>query len=173
MSGWARAGVVCAGYLLAIMAAGVAGYLYDIRVSTLPYDTSGGMYAGGQLLTVLAAFLAVALVPTLVGLWFLRGNRKLWQAIALASLAFAATGALAVVLVLVSPDTPRHPALVLLSLFGLAQLLGVPLWTVGFVLFAALAPSRPTRRLLVAAVGIELVIGVCAAFHWFLPGSRS
>jgi len=29
------------------------------------------MYAGGQLLQSLAAFLVVALVPTLLGLWFI------------------------------------------------------------------------------------------------------
>ena len=172
MNRWAKVGAVSAGYLLAIVAGGVAGYLYDVRVSALPYDTSGGMYAGGHLLTVLAAFLTVALVPTLLGLWFLRGNRKFWQAVAIASVAFAGAGLLAVLVTLVAPGTPRHPVLVLFNLLGIAQLLGVPLWTAGFVLFAFFAPSRPARRLLIAAVGIELVIGVCAALHWFGPGSR-
>jgi hypothetical protein len=111
-------------------------------------------------------------VPTLLGLWFLRGSLKLWRLVAVASLAFASAGLLAVLATLVARDTPGHPALMLVELFGLAQLLGVPLWTVAFVLFAFLAPTRPTRRLLVAAIGIELVIGVYAAFHWFRPGSR-
>jgi len=63
--------LVLAGYALAVVAAFVAGWLYDLRVSKLPYDTSGGMYAGGQLLQSLAAFLVVAFATTLLGLWFL------------------------------------------------------------------------------------------------------
>src|SRR3989442_11904889 len=49
------------------------------------------------------------------------------------------------------------------------QLFGVPLWSVAFVLFAFLAPSREARRMLVTAVAIELVIGACALVHWFSP----
>ena len=54
---------------------------------------------------------------------------------------------------------------------GLAQLLGVPLWSAAFALFAWLAPTPETRRKLIIAVGIELVIAVCAAVHWFVPNS--
>jgi hypothetical protein len=129
------------------------------------------MYAAGESMAALGAFLAVALVPTALGLWFLRGNRKLWQAIAIASLAFAIVGLVAVLLPLEAAGAPPHPVLMLASLVGLAQLLGMPLWTVGFVLLAFLAPTHRARRLLVAAIGIELVIGVCAACHWFLPRS--
>ena len=61
----------------------------------------------------------------------------------------------------------------LVELIGLAQLLGVPLWTAAFVLFACLAPTRPARRLLIIAIGIELVISLCAVYHWFLRGPRT
>jgi len=60
----------------------------------------------------------------------------------------------------------------LFGLLGLAQLLGMPLWTGAFVLFTFLTPTGPARRLLVAAIGLELVIGVFAAIHWFVPASR-
>ena len=40
-----------------------------------------------------------------------------------------------------------------------------------FVLFAFLAPSRDSRRVRQAAFAVELVIAVCAAVHWFVPGS--
>jgi len=66
---------------------------------------------------------------------------------------------------------PEPPGLVLLGLLGVAQLLGVPLWMAAFVLFALLAPTPASRRLLTAAIGIELVIGVCALIHWFVPAS--
>ena len=96
MSRWAKVALVCAGYLLALVAGGVASYMYNARVSALPYDTSGGMYAAGEFMSGLSAFFMVALMPTLLMLWFLRRNWKLWQAIALASFGFASVGLLAV-----------------------------------------------------------------------------
>jgi hypothetical protein len=163
-----KVAIVCAGYGLALVAAWAAGWAYDARVSQLPYDTSGGMYAEGQSLTGFAALFSVALPTTLLALWFLRRHQTFWQAIAVLSLGFASVGLVAVLSTLVSPGTPRYPALIALHLFGLAQLLGAPLWTVAFVLFAAIAPTRAARRLLLGAIGFELVIGVCAAIHWFV-----
>jgi hypothetical protein len=151
------------------LVAGAVAATVDARASALPYDTSGGMYAGGQLLAELGAFLVVALVPTLLMLWFLRGNKTFWQAIAFASLAFAGMGLLAVLSPLVIQRTYKDVFMMALDLLGLAQLLGMPLWTAAFVLFAFLAPTRLARRLLIAAVSLELVIGVCAAIHWFVP----
>ena len=168
MSRWAKIGIVSTGYLLAFIAGGVAAHLYNVEMSRMPFDTSGGMYAGGELLTSLGVFLVAALVPTLLGLWFLRGNKTLWQAIALASLLFAIVGLIAVLMPLVVRGEPPG-SMVLFGLVGIAQLLGVPIWTVAFVLFALLAPTRAARRMLVAAVGVELVVGVCAAIHWLMP----
>ena len=169
LSRGARIGLVCAGYGLAIVAGVVAGYAYNARMSAMPYDTSGGMYAAGEFMTALGAFLVVALVPTLLVLWFQRRNGTLWLSIAWASLGFAGLGLLAVLMPLVFRGTPGHPVVEVFGLLGIVQLLGMPLWTVAFVVFALIAPTRPARRLLAAAIGIELVIGVCAAVHWFLP----
>jgi hypothetical protein len=166
----AKAGIVIAGYVAAIVAGVVAARLYDAWAAAQPYDTSGGMYAGGEMLQSLAAFLLVSLVPTALGLWFLRRNTRFWNAVAVASLAFAGVGLMAVLLPLVYRGAPKHIAIMLLDLLGLSQLLGVPLWFVAFVLFAFLAPTREARRKLVLAVGIEAVIGVCALVHWFSPG---
>lgn len=165
---YVKASIVCAGYLLAIGVAWMAGYLYNLRMAAMPYDTSGGMYAGGELLTELTAFLGVALVPTLLGLWFVRGHQRLWQAVAVASLTFAVIGLLGVVAFFLAARDPANPGLLLFSLVGLAQLLGVPLWTFSFALFAVLAPTGRARRTLIVAIGVELVIGVCAAFHWLV-----
>jgi len=168
----AKIALVLAGYGLAVVAAIVAGWLYDLRVAGLPYDTSGGMYAGGQLLQTLGAFLAVALLPTLLGLWFLRANERFWSAVAAASLAFAVIGLVAVLAWRAFDSSARSIPFALLELFGLAQLLGVPLWFAAFTLFALLAPTRQARRTLALAVVFEAMIGVCAAIHWFAPGSR-
>ena len=100
-----------------MVAGAVAGWLYDVWAAAQPYDTSGGMCAGGQLLTALGALLVAALPPTLL---------------------------------------------------ALAQLLGVPLWTAAFALFAPLAPTSSARQLPVSAVGVELMIAVCAAIHWLV-----
>src|SRR2546422_498069 len=172
MSRWAKVGIVIGGYVVAIIAGVVSAQVYNARVSAVPYDTSGGMYAGGEMLSSLAAFLVVSLAPTLLGLWFLRRHTRFWNTVAVASLAFAGAGLLAVLTPLVVRGEPKHIAIMLLELLGLSQLLGVPLWFVAFVLFAFLAPTREARRKLVLAVGIEAVIGVCALVHWFSPGPQ-
>lgn len=165
-----KMGIVAGGYLLAAGAGMGAGALYDARMAAMPYDTSGGMYAAGESMAAFAAFFVVALLPTAAALWFLRGNHRFWQAVAVASFAFAGLGLIAALATMAARGTPGHPAAIALELYGLAQLLGVPLWTAAMVVFACLAPTRTARRLLVAAIGIELVIGACAAFHWFLRG---
>lgn len=170
MSRMSKLGLVLAGYAAAILAGIVAAKVYDARVSALPYDTSGGMYAGGQALTSLAAFLVVSLAPTLLALWFMRRNERFWGAVSIAALAFAGAGLLAVLMPIWYRAVPSNLTLVLVELFRLAHLLGVPLWTLAFALFAWLAPSRESRRNMLAAVALELVIGVLALVHWFVPG---
>jgi len=162
--------LVGGGYAGGLVAALAAGWLYDWRMSKMPYDTSGGMYAGGEMLTSIAVFLAVALLPTLLGLWYLRTNHRAWRLLESAALVFAAVGLVAS---LTFGHTPgRSGAMVLLELLGLAQLLGVPLWALAFTVFAVLAPKRESRRALVVSVAIELVIGAVAFVHWFGPHTR-
>lgn len=164
-----KLGIVIVGYAVAVIAAIAAGWLYDLRMAAMPYDTSGGMYAGGQMLTSLAVFLFVALVPTLIGLWFMRTDPKFWNGVAVVSLAFAIAGLVAVLTPAAAGPPPQSLPHMLIGLLGLAQLFGVPLWLAAFALFAALAPTRESRRTLIVAAGIELVIGACAFVHWFVP----
>lgn len=163
----ARIAMVVGGYLLAFGAAALASWAYNVRMAAMPYDTSGGMYAGGEMLTGLGAFFVAALPPTLLALWFLRRNARFWLFVAGGSLAFALVGLLGGFLFMSARAAPHDSLGIVLELTGLAQFLGVPLWTGAFVLFAILAPTRPARRLLLGAVAIELVIGVCAAIHLF------
>jgi len=172
MSRWAKFGIVTAGYGAAIVAGWLASWQYNARVAGLPYDTSGGMYAAGEAMYSTAAFLVVALVPTLLLLWFLRHHEGFWNTMSVASLAFAGVGLVAVFSPLLFPTTPRHIGSLVVELLRLAQLLGVPLWCMAFGLFAFMAPTRASRRVLVAATAIELVIGVCALVHWIVPASR-
>lgn len=166
-----KVGLVLAGYAAAIGAAIAAGWFYDWRMSLQPYDTSGGMYAFGQLLTALSAFFIVSLAPTLLALWFLRRNKAFWGWIAWLSIGFAGMGLFAVLIPLVVPWRNDRGPILLLSLVKIAQYVGVPLWTIAMALFALIAPTRESRRLLVSALGIEIVIGMCSIVHWFLPRS--
>ena len=52
--------------------------------------------------------------------------------------------------------------------FGLAQMLGSPLWIAGFGLFALLAPARDLRRRMVVAMAIEVVIAGCGLVDFLL-----
>lgn len=160
---------VVAGYIAALLAAVVAAWAYDVRVGKLPYDTSGGMYAGGQLMTSAAVFLLVALAPTVLALWFLRRHTGFWNGVAIVSVVFAGTGLVAVLTSLVYRGTPRGLPLMMVELVGLSQLLGVPLWFGAFVLFAVVAPTREIREKLAVAIAIEAVIAAFAFVHWFLP----
>jgi len=169
MSRVAKVGVVIGGYVAAILAGVAAGWFYNWRVSALPYDTSGGMYAGGEMISSLAAFLTVSLVPTLLALWFLRANRGFWNCVAVGALAFAGFGLVAVVRPLLFPTASPHVGSMIMELVRLSQLLGVPLWAGAFGVCALLAPSRASRLTLVTATVIELVIAVCAVVHWFVP----
>ena len=167
MSRLANIGIVVAGYVAALAASFVAGWWYDRWAAAQPYDTSGGMYAGGQLITELAVLLAASLPPTLIALWWLRRHEGFWKATAAMSLAFAAAGLLAVLSPLVLVDDSLRGWRSILELVRISQLLGVPLWSVAMGLIAVLAPFQAARRTMTVAVALELVIGVIACVHWF------
>jgi len=168
----AKAAVVVGGYVAAIGAAALAGWLYDIEMAHKPYDTSGGMYAGGQLLQSLAAFSIVALVPTALWLWFLRRHTRFWNGLALGSVAFAGAGVVAVLAQAAIPGVPRSGALIWLDLFSVAQWLGVPIWLAMFALFAWIAPTAAARRNLKVAIALEGVVAVVSCVHIFMPWAR-
>ena len=172
MSRVAKVGFVVAGYVAALAASGVAGWCYDRWAASQPYDTSGGMYAGGQLITVLAVLLVSSLPPTLLALWWLRGHEGFWKAMAAMSLAFAGAGLLAVLSPLVLVEDSLRGWRSILELVRISQLLGVPLWTVAMGLIAVLAPFPSARRLMTIAVALELVIGMVACVHWFAHTAR-
>lgn len=169
MSRLAKVGLVLGGYGAAVVAGGAAGWLYNQRMAAMPYDTSGGMYAAGEMMSSLAVFLVVSLAPTALMLWFLRRHHGFWNFVAVGSLAFAVVGLFAVLRPLVYQTTASHVGVLVMDLVRLSQLLGVPLWAVAFALCAFLAPSRTSRLTLVTATAIEVVIGVCALVHWFVP----
>lgn len=170
MNRWAKTGVVIGGYLLALVAGCGAMAGYQQRFSPADLQAMGGMIAGGEMLFGGAVLALVALVPTALALWFLRRRRGLWSALSLAGLAFAALGLAAAVMVLATRGSgPTRSAPVLaIELLGIVQMLGSPLWTSAFVLFALLAPAPDLRRRMFVAAAMEIVVALCALVH-FLP----
>lgn len=167
----AKVGVVVTGYVAAVGAAILAGWMYNVRVSALPYDTSGGMYAGGEALTSLGAFLVIALFPTLLALWFVRRHERFWNVVGTLAIIFAAVGLVSVLKPVGTNGARESIPVFLLSILWLGHMLGAPLWAMAFGLFALLAPTPRARRRMMVALGIELFIGICAFVHWFVPGS--
>jgi hypothetical protein len=158
-----RVVAVLAGYAAAIVAALLAGWADDLRVRALGVDSSGGMFAGGEMLASLGAFVLVALVPTALALWWLRGHRVLWSGVAAFAIAFAGAGLLAL---LAPRRVPRDPASELFELLALAQFVGAPLWAGAFTLFAWLAPRGAPRRAMFVAVALQLAACAFAAARW-------
>lgn len=52
-----------------------------------------------------------------------------------------------------------------MSVLGIAQVFGSPIWIGGFALFAFLAPARDLRRRMLLAAAIEVAIGVAGFVH--------
>jgi hypothetical protein len=76
VSGWLKTGLVLAGYGLAYAASVFAVALHDRRFSPEDNQQMGGMIAGGEMLLGAGVFSLLAIVPTGLALWFLRGTRK-------------------------------------------------------------------------------------------------
>lgn len=170
MSRWAKVGAVIGGYLLALLAGCGAMAGYQRRFSPTDMQTMGGMIAGGEMLYGGAVLALIALVPTGLALWFLRRRRGLWSALSVAGLIFAVLGLGAAIAVLASRGSgpTRSVPILAIELLGIVQMLGSPLWTSAFVLFAMLAPAPDLRRRMLVAAAIEIIVALCALVH-FLP----
>jgi hypothetical protein len=172
MNRWTKLALVLAGYALAIASSIVSVLVYDSRFTPADNQAMGGMIAGGEMMLAGAVFCALSLPPTGLALWFLRGSRRFWSAFSAAGIAFAVAGLAAVLTPLVAGRAmATEPALMLVGLVGIVQMLGSPLWIGGFVLFAALAPARDQRVGMLVAAAIEVVIAVCGLVHFLVPGS--
>ena len=174
MNRWGKLGIVLAGYAVAAIVSGVAVGIYDRRFTPADNQAMGGMIAGGEMIYGAGVFALVALLPTGLALWFLRRSRRSWSVFSLSCLAFAVIGLASVLTPLVVRPTvaSQVPALEIIFLVSLVQMLGSPLWVASFGVFALLAPARDLRWRLLAAAAIEVVIGGCGLLHFLSPGPR-
>src|SRR5262249_29346693 len=168
----AKLGIVLAGYVLAVVVSVGAVAIYDRRFTEADNQTMGGMIAGGEMMYGAGVFVLVSLLPTGLGLWFIRKSRTAWSAFSLACLAFAVIGLGAVLAPLAARVTPgRASMLDFVLLLSIVQMLGSPLWIASFGLFALLAPARDLRRRMIAAAAIEVMIGGFGLVHFLTPNS--
>lgn len=146
MNRFGKIGVVTAGYLVALLAAAVAVYFRQLHTSGPAAQASAGMFAFGDGLLALAVFGFVALVPTAVGLHFLRDVPKFWGVVSVGALAVAATGPVAAGFMAVASarsggHTPGAalPSVVALRMFAVPVMLGCDF------LLALFAPAQGAR----------------------------
>jgi len=64
-----------------------------------------------------------------------------------------------------TPESAGTAAIAWMSVLGIAQVFGSPIWIGGFALFAFLAPARDLRRRMLLAAAIEVAIGVAGFVH--------
>jgi hypothetical protein len=156
-------GVIVAGYVAAFVAASAA-FMLRLVTESGP-DTSGGMYAAGDLFLFLGVFGIAALPPTGLTLWFLRSNRVAWTTLAILGVAIAMTGVGAVILY-------RSGGSDIWTSVSPLRILAAPLLTLAFFMSALIAPYRFPRIALLLAALCEAAISVWAGVRWFFPLHR-
>ena len=162
--------LVLAGYVAAVLLASAAVAVRIANTSGPDAQASAGMYAFGDGLLFIAVFIAVALFPTGLALWFLRPYRWFWIALSITALMIAATGLLAVSIYGLTAHLtlPREsPLMIGAALAGLRMLLAPPL-AAAFGIAGVIASNRVSRWSLLAAAGTEGAVAGYAVLHWFV-----
>lgn len=155
--------IVIAGYTLALAGAFTAVYLRELATQGTDAQASQGMYAFGEDILFLVIFGMLALVPTALGFYFLRPIEKFWSGFAVLCLVFAITRpmiAFANTLMRVTGgysvnNLSSNPWAALLSLAGVLGIFAAPVFAVGFLILAMIAPSGRSRLLMLIAAGCE------------------
>jgi len=166
-------GIVMAGYGAAIVAGWSASWQYNARVAGLPYDTSAACTPPARRCTrpPRSSWSRSCRRCSRSGSFAI--TKDSGNTMSVASLAFAAVGLVAVFSPLLFPTTPRHIGSLVVQLFEARAAPGRASVVPGLRLFAFMAPTRASRRVLVAATAIELVIGVCALGTGSFPPHES
>ena len=151
----AKVGLVLAGYVAALL---VPCAFFWLRELVFPSDPSqaGGMQAFGDLMLFCAMFGFLALFPTALALFFLRGSKTFWKVFSVLCLAVAMTGPVAAVTI--------QRNWLLTDFLGILRVLGAPLLGLGFLISAVIVPRGCGRWALVVAALIE---GTVSAYAYF------
>ena len=159
-----KTSLVLGGYLAAFVLASLA---VAIRVAYDPDpDASGGMAAFADSLLFGAVFGSVGLVPTGLGLVFLRRYRLFWRSLAAVGGVVAATGAIALALFAIgrAATTPSDPSI--WDLLAVLRIFPAPVFAAAFLIAGVIAPDRVSRWILFAASAVEIIVCAYAGYVW-------
>lgn len=156
-----KIGIVLVGYVLALL---VALAVSHIRAENTPASASQGMSAFGDLILFLGVFGLLALVPTALLLFFLRPFAGFWIGFGVLCLALTLAGPLTEIantIIHLTGDF-RSPTADVLSLLGLFYVFGSPLFFLGLLVIALVAPSGRPRLLMLLSAGFAFLTGTYA-----------
>ena len=169
MNAFARTGLVAAGYAGAFLLASAATAVRMAMTSGPEAQASSGMYAFGDSVVFVAVFGLAALLPTAVGLYFLRPYRMFWQALGVLALFVAATGVSAVALFELERQFPGPSVLVIMGAVSVLRILVAPLIAITFMVCGLLSPHRMPRLMLLGAAAAEALVACYGVIVWFVP----
>ena len=168
MTNASKTGVVLGGYAAALFVTYAVFHVYVLMRKEID-PSGGGMQAFGDFILLLGLFGVLALIPTALGLYYLRPFARFWPLVSYVSLAIAAMGPVAAMTLGRSQQSPWVQAV---GFFALLKVLASPLLGVGFLVAAFIAPRGRSRWLLLAAATVEFVVIAYAGFclvvvrHW-------
>jgi hypothetical protein len=164
MSRTRKALLVAGGYGLALAAALVVTRLYILATDTPDRQSSAGMYAFGDTVFFVGVFALAAVPATALALYFLRSAPRLWLRASVTAVAVATTALAAMLTYLVRTPAATTNALVMLAPL---RILLAPVLGLGCFLGLVFAPTRASRRLLLAATAMELGAFVVVVLIWW------
>jgi hypothetical protein len=129
------------------------------------------MYAFGDLLLFIAVFGILALFPTGLALYFLRPVEKFWAVLSIGFLSIAVIGLCTAPVMGLGFTQPRQSILILVAGIGILSALSAPALALAFGIATLLAPAGRWRWILLAATGIEGMLGIFGLLQFFLRPS--
>ena len=156
--------LVAVGYAGAIAAAWLALRLHVLATDTPDRQSAAGMYAFGDTVVFVGAFALAAIPATALALYFLRSVPRFWLWASVAAVALATTAVAAMLSYLLrAPGFPDNTWTALAPL----RILLAPVLGLGCFLGLILAPTRSSRRLLLAAVAMEFGAFLAVVLVWW------
>jgi hypothetical protein len=163
--------LVAAGYMMALVIAGVVVGMYAAATNGPDRQTYSGMVAFGDSILFLSIFAVTAIPATGAALFFLRPYPLFWRIFATGALAITTTGVAVFVDYLASQNAAAGSFLGTWSMLSPLRIFLAPLFAIVFFLCVLFAPTRSIRVAFFGTAAIETIVFVWVAFIWFHPRS--
>jgi len=167
-----RVGTVFLGYVAAVVL-GVIAVSARIALTVGPESqASSGMYAFGDAILFLLVFGSISLLPTGLGLMYLRAWHPFWPVLAIGCAAMASTALAALVLLIATRTLDTSTTLGMLGSASVLRVFPAPFLALSYLLAAAFSPHRASRWALVGSSIAEIALCVAAGLTWFASWVR-